>query len=79
MQESSWKGIKFLRRMEIPKSNNKNVFHPAEKFDTLFYYVIFEDAWVVFSKQWLVYSWMLIWKRKASSKNNANTYLVRWQ
>ena len=56
MQESSWKGIKFLRRMEIPKSNNKNVFHPAEKFDTLFYYVIFEDAWVVFRKLWLVYS-----------------------
>lgn len=56
MQESSWKGIKFLRRMEIPKSNNKNVFHPAEKLDTLSSHLIFEDAWVVFRKLWLVYS-----------------------
>jgi hypothetical protein len=30
--------------MENPKSNNKNVFHPAEKFDTLSSNLIFEDA-----------------------------------
>lgn len=55
MQECSWKGIQFLGRMENPKSNNKNAFHPAEKFDTLSSNLIFEDAWVAFSNQWFVY------------------------
>lgn len=38
------KGYLIFWTDEKSKSNTKNVFYPAEKFDTLFYYVIFEDA-----------------------------------
>jgi len=38
------KGYPFFWTDGKSKSNNKNVFHPAEKLDTLSSHLIFEDA-----------------------------------
>ena len=41
--------------------------------------LIFEDAMLVFSNQLLENIKLCLWKWEASSKNNADTCVVRWQ
>lgn len=68
MQESSWKSIQFFGRMEIPKSNNKNVFIRPKNL-ILFLLIWFlrmlfsQSAVAVFSQQCIV-----LWKGESIFK-----------